>query len=252
MENALPGRNEWEQLIPDEQWTIYKSAIDAISAAKRAFMLGGAFGLAGYTGRCRNTKDLDIYVLPSDGEAVIDALTKAGFEDFYGRLPYDRGWIYRSIQNDIIVDVIWGTPYRLTEVDADWFKHSRPISVKGEKMRIVPPEELVWVKLFVLQRDRCDWPDLLNLLRISGGEIDWDRLLHRVGPDFGLLQALMQVYNWLCPVEALALPARIREVFKLTVPTAEERGLDPRARVALLDSRPWFALFQPADKPMQI
>ena len=29
---------------------------------------------------------------------------------------------------------------------------------------MLPPEELIWAKLYVLQRDRSDWPDILNLL----------------------------------------------------------------------------------------
>src|SRR5690606_30623923 len=90
----------WATIIPDEQWAVYLDAIRLARKTGARFLLGGAFGLAGYTGRWRNTKDLDFFVLPSDKDKVIDALTKGGFEDFYPRLAYDRGWIYRAVRDD--------------------------------------------------------------------------------------------------------------------------------------------------------
>jgi hypothetical protein len=86
----------WASIVPDEQWRIYLEAIKATRKTGARFLLGGAFGLAGYTGRWRNTKDLDFFVLPSDKDKIIDALTKIEFEDYYSTLAYDRGWIYRA------------------------------------------------------------------------------------------------------------------------------------------------------------
>src|SRR5262245_12798887 len=51
----------WTEHIPDEEWAIYERAIGAIRKTGRPFMLAGAFGLAAYTGRWRNTKDIDFY-----------------------------------------------------------------------------------------------------------------------------------------------------------------------------------------------
>src|SRR5436190_480963 len=87
---------EWACIISDDQWRVYLDAIRVTRNTKAPFLLGGAFALAGYTGRCRNTKDLDLFVSPSDKDKVIDALTKMGFDDYYPILAYDRGWIYRA------------------------------------------------------------------------------------------------------------------------------------------------------------
>src|SRR4051794_17895703 len=86
-----PGRSrhrkvrhtEWTEKIPDEEWAIYKSAIDVMRSTGKPFMLAGAFSLASYTGKWRNTKDLDFYVLPQDREPMVQALTAAGFVDYY-------------------------------------------------------------------------------------------------------------------------------------------------------------------------
>src|SRR5687767_10115178 len=115
-------RGAWGAIVPDNEWAVYKDAITAVRKLNVPFVLGGAFGLATYTGRWRNTKDMDFFVRPSDKDRVVEALLKIGFQDYYPQLAYDRGWIYRAVRDDILVDVIWGTPNRLTEVDDDWFK----------------------------------------------------------------------------------------------------------------------------------
>src|SRR5256885_16546155 len=86
----------WIDLIPGDQWPLYKQAIQAVRRAGISFLVGGGFGLAAYTGRWRNTKDMDLYIVPGDRERTIQALTEEGFGDYYETLPYDPGWIYLS------------------------------------------------------------------------------------------------------------------------------------------------------------
>ena len=74
-----PACADWADLIPEREWDLYEEAAEAIKAAGGRFMLGGAFGLAGYTGRWRNTKDIDFFLLPEDREKAIHALTGIGF-----------------------------------------------------------------------------------------------------------------------------------------------------------------------------
>lgn len=215
-------------------------------------MLGGAFGLAHYTGRCRNTKDIDFFVLPEEKDKVIDAVTKAGFEDYHSTCAYDRGWIYRAVQNEVIVDTIWRTPNRRSEVDEQWFQRAGSMVLREEKLMVVPAEELLCIKLYVLQRDRCDWPDVLNLLYACGPDLDWKHILKRMDSEKPLLEGLLHVFNWVAPSNAAQLPAWLREEMHLAAPSSADLALAPERRVELLDSRPWFAAFQPADKPMQL
>jgi hypothetical protein len=245
------ANSSWSPLIPDKQWSVYLDAIRAARKTGARFMLGGAFGLAGYTGRLRNTKDLDFFVLPSDKDKIVDALTKAGFDDYYPELAYDRGWIYRATLDGVIVDTIWQTPNRRAEVDEAWLKRSRIVSLRNEELEILPAEELLAIKLFVLQRDRCDWPDLINLLWYTCGDLDWDHIIYRMGPDLPLLAGLLQLFNWVAPGAASCIPENVRKRFALPDVSAEDYVSQGR-RVELLDSRPWFAAFQPEDKPMEL
>lgn len=243
---------EWSKIITEDQWRVYRQAIRAARKTNARFLLGGAFSLAGYTGRCRNTKDIDFFVLPSDKDRVVDALTKAGFDDYYTTLPYDRGWIYRATKNDVIVDTIWRTPNRRTEVDEEWFLRAKPIVLKNEELAILPAEELLAIKLYVLQRDRCDWPDLINLLYATCGRLDWRHVFNRMGRELPLLTGILNVFTWCCPEKSLQLPDFVRQKFNLPLPDAADLALDPMERINLLDTRPWFAAFQPKDKPMQL
>jgi hypothetical protein len=242
----------WTTLIPDTQWEVYKEAIRAVRHSGAHFLLGGAFALAYYIGRCRNTKDLDFFVLPSEKDSVIDALTKIGFDDYYQKLPYDRGWIFRATRGDVIVDTIWQTPNRRSVVDEMWLSKARPLSLRGEKIEVLPPEELLSIKLYVLQRDRCDWPDLLNLLHATCDDLDWEHVISRMNRDAGLLGGLLHVFNWLAPGRALALPMWLRRRFCLADPTSEELALDSHLRVNFLDTRPWYAAFHPQNEPMKV
>ena len=243
---------EWSSAIPDDQWSAYLDAIHATRKTGTRFLLGGAFGLAAYTGRWRNTKDLDFFVLKSDKHKVVDALTKIGFEDYFLKLEYDRGWIYRAERNDVIVDTIWQTPNRRSEVDDQWFMRKRSVTLKGEQLDVIPAEEMVAIKLYVLQRDRCDWPDLINLLYCTSADLDWDHLIARMRDDRALLAGLLHVFNWVAPGRAAKIPSNIRERFGLDAVTPEVLARPEEDRVRLLDSRNWFAAYQPPDQPMRL
>src|SRR5690348_11997212 len=94
---------DWAANSQDPAWSIYEAVIDAAIASRVPFALGGAFGLASYTGTWRDTKDLDLFVLPRHRRRMIDVITRAGLTDYFDKLPYDRGWIYRATTDGVIV-----------------------------------------------------------------------------------------------------------------------------------------------------
>src|SRR5512145_3139965 len=84
----LPPRIE--DYVPDEQWEIFRGAIDAVRALQVPFALGGGMAISFYTGLWRNSKDIDLYVLPQHRDPVIAAVLGAGLHDFFDEQPYDR------------------------------------------------------------------------------------------------------------------------------------------------------------------
>jgi hypothetical protein len=245
------GPVPWGALVSDDQWNMFTSGIDALDAAGIPFVLHGAMGLAAYTGRWRNTKDVDVIVHERDRERAVEALKRAGFDDYFERETYDRSWIFRGYKEAGIFDVIWALPNHRVVIDEPWFARARPLQVRDRMLKAAPPEEIMRVKLYVLQRGRCDWPDVLNILSATVEQIDWRWLVRRMGPDLPLLHGLLAVFNWLSPERARRLPRWVRTQFALIENAPGDPDATERLRVPLVESRPWFALHQPPDKLLE-
>jgi hypothetical protein len=221
-----------------EDWEIYRRVMGEARARGIPFALGGAFAYASYTGNWRNTKDLDIYVLPEDRERMIAVLSACGLADYYETRPYDRCWIYRSFKHLTIVDIIWAMANARATVDASWLAGVE-LTVRGERVRAISAEKLLWNKLYILQRDRCDWPDVLNLIHARGRTLKWNAVIADLGEDLPLLRAALSVFCWVAPGEAAGLPGSLWDSVGLAPP--RDGAQVDRRRADWIDSRPWFA-----------
>jgi hypothetical protein len=234
-------RPDWDARIPADEWRVYQRVIRGAREAGVPFAFGGAFATAVYTGELRNTKDFDFYITPQDREVMQDVVTRAGLLDHFERLSYDRSWIYRASDGDVIVDSIWDMANHRAQVDMDWLTRGPLVELQGEEIRAIPAEELIWSKLYVLQRDRCDWGDVLNLIDARAASIDWEHLLHRMGEDVPLLSGALELHSWLNPERAATIPEAIWE--RMGIRRLGGHPMNPgliSKRAALLDARPWF------------
>jgi putative nucleotidyltransferase-like protein len=238
-----PLQPEWEHRVPPEEWAVYAEIIQRARARGIRFAIGGAFATAVYTGELRNTKDFDFYLLPADRESMKQVMDEAGLRDYFERLSYDRSWIYRGSREDIIVDTIWAMANHRADVDEYWLTRGPEISIRGERLRAIPVEELIWSKLYVMQRERCDWGDVFNLLDARVDVLDWDHLLDRLSTDAPLLAGALCVFTWLAPDRADAIPEPVRARLGLSNRSTRDESSEFRRRADLLDSRPWFARY---------
>ena len=223
---------------PPEKRDAYSHVLRDARDSGIALAVGGSLAVSSYAGILRPIKDLDLYVTPEDKDRLVALLRQQGFEDYFDRVPYDRGWIYRAVSDDLIVDVIWQMANRRAMVDDCWLRRGPMVEFEGVPVRLLPVEEMVWNRLYVLQRDRCDWPDVFNLLDIAWDKIDWLYLRNRLGEDLPLLTALLSVYAWLRPEMIDRLPSWTLELGKDGHAAAAKEVTETRAR--LLDSRPWL------------
>jgi putative nucleotidyltransferase-like protein len=241
-----------------EQVELTRAVLTAVNKLDVPYVLGGAMAVNYYGVPWRNTKDLDIFLPPEDRHTVIDALTALGLVDYYAVWPYDREWIYRSHKGNKIIDVIWQSANRVGVVGADWRDWATPGEMAGVPTWFASPEDLIWLKAFIVQRERCDWPDILNLIAASEGHLQWQRLVKQFGPHGLLLRAVIDLFDWTCPQQAHYVPASIRQQLgRLGHGIGPENGRRsaPRAgedrengcRWRLLDSRPWFVKADPEE-----
>ncbi len=235
-------------MIPDGEWEIYQKVIDEAHQRRIPFALGGAFAVAAYTGSWRNTKDLDLYVLPPQRDRMIEALSEHGFTDYFETRPYDRWWIYRGFKEGTIIDIIWAAANHRTQVRDAWLSGPE-VDVRGRRLRVLPVEVILQDKLYIMQRERCDWPDVLNLLYAWGGEVDWERLLGELRDDVPLLAGALSVFRWIAPGQASGLPSWLWKRAGLgPVPSGPAADI-VQTRVDLLDRRPWFGPDRERKKP---
>jgi hypothetical protein len=225
--------------------------MDSLRQAGIPFMIGGGFALATFVGRWRDTKDIDLYIHPADRDAAVTAITQSGFDDYYSRRPYDRKWIYRSVRENVIADLIWAMANQRAQVDQLWFERAGSLTVRNQKLLVLPPEEFLWCKLYIMQRDHCDWTDVFNLIYAIGPQIDWGHVIDRLDDDLQLLRGLLMAYSWLCPKEVLRLPAALWKRLSL-LPPRKQKCAPLHDRIRLLDSRQWFAATIPANAKLEV
>lgn len=231
----------WSQLVPDEAWAAYREVLSRAQQLGIPFGLGGGFAYSYYVKRWRDTKDIDLYILPETRDTMVDVLGQAGFYDYYVKLAYDRRWIYRGYRDGLITDLIWAMANQRTQVDLEWLTRGPRIQIRDITLNVIPVEELIWSKLYVLQRDRSDWPDVLAILYVQGEHLDWDRLLGRLDDDARLLGGVLNVLAWMCPDQTARMPAWVLDRVGVRLPTESCDCIRERRRVELLDSRDWFA-----------
>jgi len=174
----------------------YRHAMAVLEDAGISFLVGGAYAFARYTGIVRDTKDFDLFILPRDFDAALAALAAAGY-------PVERNfphWLGKAHGADgSFVDLIFGSGNGLTAVDEGWFRHARRGEVLGVQVRLCPPEEMLWSKAFIMERERYDGADVAHLLHCCAEELDWQRLLARFGEHWRVLLSHLVLFGYIYP-----------------------------------------------------
>ena len=231
--------NQMSDLLNHEERELYAQALTALNDSGVDYMLGGALAVYHYTDWWRNTHDIDVYVTPENLDRARSSLDAAGFRDIGEQAEGDHQWIYHAAQSPIIVDVIWRFANLANYVAPDWIKRASRGRFLDHDVLFLPLEELVWVKIFVVNRHRCDWPDIMRVARAQCLRLDWSRLLNLIGEHWLLLAGLIDVFDWQYPGSMDCIPDGIRR--ELSQRRLEYRGSPAEAdREHLLD--PWLHL----------
>ncbi len=183
----------------------YRDALRLLGEARIPFLLGGAYALGHYAGITRHTKDLDVFVGASDVDRVRSVMEQAGYQT---EIAFEH-WLAKVHGNDDFVDIIYNSGNGLCPVDEAWFAHSEPGEVLGVSVRLCPPEEMIWQKSFIMERERFDGADVNHLIRARGRQLDWGRLLRRFGPHWRVLLSQLILFGYVYPAERDCVPAEL-------------------------------------------
>jgi hypothetical protein len=181
--------------------------MDVMQSASLAFLVGGAYAMQVHTGIRRDTKDFDLLLRLQVVEAALNAFRQAGFRV---ELLFPH-WLAKVHHEPHFIDLIFRSGNGLCDVDDDWFTFAREAEVLDMSLPVCPPEEMIWQKAFIMERERFDGADVQHLLRCCGRTLDWERLLRRFGPDWPVLLSHLILFMYIYPDEQSVIPAGIME-----------------------------------------
>ena len=187
--------------------SFYCAALRVLQQAQVPFLVGGAYALARHTGIVRHTKDLDIFTRPTDCERVLRVFSAAG----YRTEVTDPRWLAKAHSGEDFIDVIFSSGNGIAEVDDAWFEHAIEAKIMGLSVQLCPPEETIWSKAFVMERERFDGADVAHLLRAYGERLDWDRLLDRFGAHWRVLFSHLVLFGYIYPGDRGRIPASVMD-----------------------------------------
>jgi hypothetical protein len=151
-----------------------------------------------------------VFVRPADFEAALDAFTRKGWPTECSA-PH---WLGKTFQGDDFVDVIFSSGNGVARVDDLWFEKAVEGKVLDHRVRLIPAEEMIWSKSFVMERERFDGNDVIHLLYCRAADLDWERLLGRFDADGGwrVLLAYLILFGYVYPGDAGRIPGRALEL----------------------------------------
>ena len=183
----------------------YRASMLVLEKANIPFLVGGAYAFGVYTGISRDTKDFDLFVQPKDVEAALAVLGAAG----YGGERTFPHWLAKAKCGDDVIDLIYRAGNGLCEVDSTWFARAREGELLGLSVKLCAPEEIVWMKGYIMERERYDGADIAHLIECCAEQIDWEHLVRRFGPDWQVLLSHLILFGYVYPSEQKRVPAYI-------------------------------------------
>ena len=204
----MAGQSTLEASAQDTN-DFYRRTLHVLSDAAVPFLVGGSHAFLEYTGIVRNTKDFDLFLRRSDVERAMEALRGAGYRT---ELTFPH-WLAKAWRDDDFVDLVFSSGNGMCVVDDGWFEHAVETQVLGMPVKIVPCEELLWQKCFVMERERFDGADVMHILRARAPMLHWPRLSERFGSYWPLLYAYLVLFTFVYPGEIALVPSAVLDDF---------------------------------------
>jgi len=192
-------------------FAFYGRSLKAMNDAGVPYLVGGAYAFERYTGIARHTKDFDIFVRPGDLDDTIAVLAKSGCAT-ETTFPH---WLGKARCGEDVIDIIFSSGNGVSAVDDGWFEHAIDDTVLGVPVRLMPAEEMIWSKGFIMERERYDGADIAHLIQARAHSLDWRRVLLRFGRHWRVLFSHLVLFGFIYPAERTRIPTWVmRELLR--------------------------------------
>jgi len=222
-----------------EKLEFYRSTIELLHGEGLPFLVGGTHAYYRYTGIARETKDFDIFLRRRDYPRLEETVRKAGYQT---ELTFPH-WLGKIHKDKAFIDLIFSGGNGEAAVDDEWFEHSVEGKIFGVPVRLAAPEEMIWSKSYVMERERYDGGDVMHLMLRTGKRLDWNRLVKRFGNHWRLLLMQIVKFGFVYPSERHRIPREIVEEL-LARFTAElnDRSAEAKVTYGTLTSRAQYLI----------
>lgn len=191
--------------LSQEDAAFYRQAMRQLQEADVPFLVGGAYAFENYTGITRHTKDIDLFLRKTDLERAMRVFDLAGF-----RTEADFAhWLAKAYEQGASIDLVYRSGNGIAMVDDAWFERAVDDEVLGVEVALCPPEEMLWTKAFVMERERYDGADVAHLLRGCADDVDWAHLLDRFGAHWRVLFSHLMLFGFIYPSERDRIPQAV-------------------------------------------
>jgi len=184
---------------------LHRRSVVALQDAEIPFLIGGAYVVEIYAGVSRRTKDFDLYLRPQHVDLALDALKQAGYKT-EKTFPH---WLAKAGRARDRIDLIFRAGNGLCEVDDSWFKRARDDQLLDLRVKLCAPEEMIWMKAYIMERERFDGADIAHILKSCAEQLDWSHLVRRFGPDWRVLLSHLVLFGYIYPSEQRRIPPAV-------------------------------------------
>jgi len=185
----------------------YRRSMQVLQNANIPFLIAGAGAVRFYTGVSRQTKDFDLHLRPDHIDGALDAFAHAGYKT-EKTFPH---WLAKAKRGRNCVDLIFRAGNGLCEVDDSWFERAQDEDVLGVTVKLSAPEDMLWMKAYIMERERYDGADVAHILESCAEKLNWPHLLRRFGPDWRLLLSHLVLFGYIYPSERGRVPVAIMD-----------------------------------------
>jgi predicted nucleotidyltransferase len=209
----------------DQGNRLHRRSVVALQDANIPFLIGGSYVVEVYAGVSRQTKDFDLYLRPEHVDLALDALKRAAYKT-KKTFPH---WLAKAERGRDCIDLIFRAGNGLCEVDDSWFERAHRSKFLGLKVKLCAPEEMIWMKAYIMERERFDGADIAHILQSCAEKLDWPHLVRLFGPDWRVLLSHLVLFGYIYPSERDKIPAPIMD--ELTARLQSEKRTHAADRV---------------------
>ena len=191
--------------LPPQTEEFYRHTIARLREADIPFMVGGAYAFSVYTGITRHTKDLDFFLRPADVERALDRFRG---DRFTAEVTFPH-WLAKVKCGEDCLDLIFRAGNGLCEVDDSWFERARENEVVGCRALLTAPEEMLWMKAYIMERERFDGADVAHIIQSCAEKLDWQHLVRRFDQHWRILLSHLVLFGFIYPAERNRIPTSV-------------------------------------------